>query len=219
MLTLALDASTYLGTVALVRPGVVVGASSAAMRGEREERLLPAIAELLTAHGISVDQLEAVACGSGPGSFTSLRIAASIAKGICVARTLPLFVAPSPLLIIAGAEPPLAAGRYVAALDAMRGDLFTLAVDVDDGGVPRPVDTPALTSRADAERHAASSGAELVGPREARGMAPHARGFASLLRHGLAARVDLSAWEPDYGRKAEAQVRWERAHGRALEAR
>jgi tRNA threonylcarbamoyladenosine biosynthesis protein TsaB len=28
--------------------------------------------------------------------------------------------------------------------------------------------------------------------------------------------VDLASWEPDYGRLAEAQVRWERAHGRPL---
>jgi tRNA threonylcarbamoyladenosine biosynthesis protein TsaB len=29
--------------------------------------------------------------------------------------------------------------------------------------------------------------------------------------------VDLASWEPDYGRLAEAQVRWEAAHGRPLE--
>ena len=28
--------------------------------------------------------------------------------------------------------------------------------------------------------------------------------------------VSLAAWEPDYGRLAEAQVKWERAHGRPL---
>jgi tRNA threonylcarbamoyladenosine biosynthesis protein TsaB len=28
--------------------------------------------------------------------------------------------------------------------------------------------------------------------------------------------VDLASWEPDYGRLAEAQVRWEAEHGRAL---
>jgi tRNA threonylcarbamoyladenosine biosynthesis protein TsaB len=28
--------------------------------------------------------------------------------------------------------------------------------------------------------------------------------------------VDLASWEPDYGRLAEAQVRWEAAHGRSL---
>ncbi|MDF1506325.1 hypothetical protein, partial [Roseisolibacter sp. H3M3-2] len=32
------------------------------------------------------------------------------------------------------------------------------------------------------------------------------------------APVDLALWEPDYGRKAEAQVRWEAEHGRALPA-
>ena len=75
MQVLALDASTYSGSVALIRDGVVVADAVAAMRGEHEERLMPAIASVLSEHGVLVDQLDAVACGAGPGSFTSLRIA------------------------------------------------------------------------------------------------------------------------------------------------
>jgi tRNA threonylcarbamoyladenosine biosynthesis protein TsaB len=47
--------------------------------------------------------------------------------------------------------------------------------------------------------------------------APHARGAAVLLDEILAhGRVSLDTWEPDYGRLAEAQVKWEAAHGRPL---
>ena len=74
-----------------------------AMRGEHEERLMPAVAELLSRGKVAVEQLDAVACGAGPGSFTSLRIAASIAKGLSVAREIPLVVAPSTLLVPAAA--------------------------------------------------------------------------------------------------------------------
>jgi hypothetical protein len=49
-------------------------------------------------------------------------------------------------------------------------------------------------------------------------MAPHARGFARLIASGIAAEVEMTTWEPTYGRKAEAQVKWEAAHGRELGA-
>jgi tRNA threonylcarbamoyladenosine biosynthesis protein TsaB len=37
-----------------------------------------------------------------------------------------------------------------------------------------------------------------------------------LIGQGIAKPVELTTWEPQYGRKAEAQVRWEAAHGREL---
>jgi tRNA threonylcarbamoyladenosine biosynthesis protein TsaB len=138
VLVLALDASTYAGSVALIRDDIIVGQRVAAMRGEHEERLMPAITTVLAEHSIQVDRLDAVACGAGPGSFTSLRIAASIAKGLCAAREIPLLVAPSTLLTVPAADPPLPPGRYVAALDAMRGDFFCQDVDVESPRSLRP---------------------------------------------------------------------------------
>ena len=219
MLVLALDASTYAGSCALVRGGSVLAERVVAMRGEREERLMPAVAELLAGAGASVADLEGVACGGGPGSFTSLRVAASIAKGITVARSIPLFAAPSPLLVVAGAEPSPPEGSYMVLLDAMRGDVFGLSLRVDARGDLRDVGAASLLRRAEALARAAREQATVVGPGEARALAPHARGFARLLVQGLAREADVALWEPDYGRKAEAQVRWEQAHGRPLEVR
>ena len=218
MLALCLDASTSQGTVSLLRDGDVIAASVAAMRGENSERLMPTVVEMLLGQNATASDLGAVACGAGPGGFTSLRIAAAIAKGFAAARSLPLFVAPSPLLIVSGAEPPFAPGTYVAILDAMRGDVFSLVVTVDASGVFRSAEY-VLEPCAAAEARAKSLGAVVVGPSAPGAHAPHARGFAPLFRQGLVARVDLDTWEPDYGRKAEAQVRWERDHGQALEMR
>lgn len=219
MLVLALDASTYAGSCALIRGDTVVTQRVTAMRGEREERLMPAVADLFAEAAVGPGELNGVACGGGPGSFTSLRIAASIAKGIAAARNLPLFVASSPLLVVAGAEPALPAGRYVVLLDAMRGDVFGLSVRVDASGNLHPGGGPWLATREEGLARAAREEATVVGPAEGRSLAPHARGFTRLLASGLATRVDVARWEPDYGRKAEAQVRWEQAHGRALEVR
>lgn len=215
MLVLALDASTYAGSVALIRDGNVIGQTTVAMRGEHEERLMPAVAEILSTHGVEVDGLDAIACGGGPGSFTSLRIAASIAKGLSAARQLPLVVAPSTLLVAAAAEPQLPAGKYVVALDAMRGDFFCQDVEVNTDGAIRPGDSR-RTTRVDLESHAAAQGSRIIGPAEPVPTTPHARGFAKLISLGLAQPVEMTTWEPEYGRKAEAQVRWEVAHGREL---
>ena len=216
MLVLALDASTYAGSAALIRDGEIVEQSIAAMRGQHEERLMPAIAALLESLSVSVDFLDAVACGAGPGRFTSLRIAASIAKGLSAARSTPLLAAPSTLLVVAAAEPGLPGGHYVVALDAMRGDFFCQDVEVRSGGAVRPGESSRM-NRAALEAHAAANSARIVGPAESVPLSPHARGFARLIRDEIAAPVDLTTWEPNYGRKAEAQVRWEAAHGRELE--
>lgn len=178
---------------------------------------MPAIAALMEAHSITVDSLDAVACGAGPGSFTSLRIAASIAKGVSVARAIPLLVAPSTLLVAAAADPELPAGDYVATLDAMRGDFFCQDVRISSSGELQPGDAR-RTSRSQLEEHAASKSARIIGPNETPALPPHARGFARLIRNGIAQPVDVTSWEPTYGRKAEAQVRWEIAHGRELGA-
>lgn len=215
MLVLALDASTYSGSVALIRDGSVAAHAMVAMRGEHEERLMPAVASLLAGESVSVDALDAVACGAGPGSFTSLRIAAAIAKGVCAARNLPLLVAPSTLLVVAAAEPALSPGSYVVAMDAMRGDFFWQDVEVEVGGSVVP-GISSRTSRADLELHAEQRSARIIGPAESPSMTPHARGFARLIELAVARPVEMTTWEPNYGRKAEAQVRWEAAHGREL---
>ena len=72
------------------------------------------------------------------------------------------------------------------------------------------------TSRVELEQHAESRGARIIGPAESEPLSPHATGFARLIELGIATAVEMTTWEPSYGRKAEAQVRWEAAHGREL---
>jgi len=215
-LALALDASTYTGTVAVMRGAAVLATAETAMRGEREERLMPAVAAAITAAGVTVRDLEAVACGSGPGSFTSLRIAAAIAKGIAVARDAPLYARSSLVLVVTGAEPPLPDGVYLPTLDAMRGEVYAAPVTIAGGRVIDEGATVRLSADV-LERFARDLGGRVVGPGRAVVRWPHARGFAREARWWEElAPVDLTAWEPDYGRLAEAQVRWEAAHGRPL---
>src|SRR6185436_19823129 len=86
--TLAIDGSTYEGSVALLRESKVVAertlkeADGAAPRAGRGEKLMPAIAECLSEAGAKRQDISRIVCGSGPGSFTSLRVAGSVAKGL-----------------------------------------------------------------------------------------------------------------------------------------
>ena len=160
-------------------------------------------------------------CGAGPGSFTSLRIAASIAKGIAMATDTPLFAVSSLALLVGGAE--LRPGRYIAALDALRAEFYVALYEVDAAGEIAELEPARLIAAEHLESLATSLAAVIVTPSDVSGAVranPRARA-AARLRH-LVERggpVGLSAWEPAYGRLAEAQVRWEAAHGVPLPSR
>ena len=216
-LTLALDASTPRGSVAVVHAGRVVAEETVLMRSATEERLLPAVAAALAGAGAGPVDVARLVCGAGPGSFTGLRIAAATAKGLAQALAVPVHAVSSLALIAAAAEPPLAPGGYLAVLDALRGERFVLALQVTADGVPAARGPVRLLLEAAVAAVAAAEGLVRVGPGEERALWPHARGVARLepaLADG--GPVSLAGWEPDYGRLAEAQVKWEAAHRHAL---
>lgn len=216
MITFAIEASTYTGSVAVIRDGVLLAERDTAMRGVDEERLMPAAADALRDAGVAPNEIERVVCGAGPGSFTSLRIAAAIAKGLALTAGAPLVPVSSLTMIVAGARPALAGGRYAAVLDAMRGDVFASVYTVTDAAI-RTESPTTIVPRAQLAAYAATHSARLVGPNEEQIVVPHARG-AVLLGSAMPwpDAANLATWEPDYGRLAEAQVRWEATHGRSL---
>lgn len=222
-LTMALDGSTYAGSVALLRDRGVIAErtlvdSGIPSKGGREERMLPLVAECLNECGATVAQLARVVCGAGPGSFTSLRIAASVAKGLAVGGGCPLFAVSSLMLTVAGLQSRPVPGRYLSVLTAMRGEWFAAEAGVNEEGIIGQL-SPAVIVTDAGLREAASSGAMVIGPGQAIDARPHVRGVARLLDAIVAAGPqDVQTWEPDYGRMAEAQVRWEATHGRALTA-
>jgi tRNA threonylcarbamoyladenosine biosynthesis protein TsaB len=83
--------------------------------------LAPAILELLTRCGLTMDDIRAVGVALGPGSFTSLRVGLSLVKGLALARQLPLIGIPT-LDILAAAQ-PLSRLPLLVAIQAGRGRL------------------------------------------------------------------------------------------------
>lgn len=216
MITLALDASTYVGTAAVIRDRELLAEGSTAMRGADREGLMPAVHDVLERARVEVRSLDRIVCGAGPGSFTSLRIAGSIAKGLAVGLDRPLFAVPSLALVVAGAA-RLAAGKYLAVLDALRGEVYVAGYLVEASGGVLEIEAAYLARSNEVSAIASALGAQPIGPDQVIAAAPHARGVRHL-ESWISARepVNLDSWEPDYGRKAEAQVRWEMAHGRPL---
>jgi tRNA threonylcarbamoyladenosine biosynthesis protein TsaB len=222
--TLAIEGATYEGSVAvLANSGVIAERTLIREDGRGSpigtgERLMPAVAECLEEGGVKRGEITRIVCGAGPGSFTSLRVAASVAKGLATGYGVELFAVSSLLLTVTGATPQLAAGEYLSVLDAMRGEVFAARVRLEAGGLAVQVDPATIMSSEQlSEALARDRGVRVIGPGQEIDARPNARGVAGILASILAAGpVDLASWEPDYGRLAEAQVRWEAAHGRPL---
>src|SRR5262249_36162247 len=84
----ALETSTEWCSVALWRDGEIAGVERRA--GNRHSELaLPMLESLFERTRLTVEELDGVAFGAGPGSFTGLRIACGIAQGLAFPRGIP----------------------------------------------------------------------------------------------------------------------------------
>lgn len=219
MITLVVEAATYAGSAAILRDGVLAGERSVAMRGREHEALMPAVADLLEEQGISPASIDRVVCGAGPGSFTSLRIAGAIAKGIALAAACSLVPVSSLALLVASSE-QRKSGRYLAAIDALRGEHYAAFFELTDDGRLVPLGPEGRVPSAEIAALAAAENAIVVGPGVDGAAELHPRAGAAARLTGLidaTSPADLALWEPAYGRLAEAQVKWEATHGRSLE--
>src|SRR5262245_10997531 len=95
---LAFDTSTDLTSIALC-DGDSVRVSESAGGAQASARLIPELLALLGEAGWRVDQLDAIAFGRGPGAFTGLRTAASVAQGLAFGAGKPVLPIDSLLLV------------------------------------------------------------------------------------------------------------------------
>lgn len=122
---LFIDSATEACTAAVWQNGAVLSAFELAPRAHTH-RLLPMAEELLNEAGISYSQLDLVAFGRGPGSFTGVRIATACAQGIALGVDIPI-VGISSLATLAQALRAQAAesgGIIHAAIDARMGEVY-----------------------------------------------------------------------------------------------
>jgi tRNA threonylcarbamoyladenosine biosynthesis protein TsaB len=115
MLILAFDTATEVATSALVADREVLGE-----RVSRAVTLLADVDELLSAAAVRPDQLEGLAVGIGPGSFTGVRIGLATARALALALDLPV-AGVSTLDALAAAAP-----GATPVIDARRREVFVL---------------------------------------------------------------------------------------------
>lgn len=137
MRVLAIDTATFTASVAVVdvARGAVL-AEAALEAPSLSAALLPLAERCLQAADVTRAQVEAIAVGAGPGTFTGLRIGLATAKGLAFALDRPLWVASSLTALAWDAAPLLSPGTMIAAaLDARRGEVYAGLFAAEPGGV------------------------------------------------------------------------------------
>jgi tRNA threonylcarbamoyladenosine biosynthesis protein TsaB len=223
MLSAAFETSTRRPTVALQVGSEVF---EERLSGERPHAsdLLPALDRLLSSHGKRVRDLELIVVGTGPGSFTGLRVAVATALGLARGGDASLFGVPSGEALC---WRELAVGEAAAVvLDARQGELYFAhyqrALDgvrvVHAPSVIAPADLPALLTSG--PRIFGEPGIELAASLDSAARArlcvdrsPTASALLELgvLRHGREGAHSAAQLEPLYlrafGSSATARAR------------
>ncbi len=128
---LGIDSSGLACTVALADRDVLLGEYTVDYKKTHSETLLPMIDALVKEVGVDKKEIEAVACASGPGSFTGLRIGCATAKGIGLAMGVP--IVPVPTLM--GLAYNVSDRLVVPLMDARRGQVYTAAYSMSESGL------------------------------------------------------------------------------------
>jgi tRNA threonylcarbamoyladenosine biosynthesis protein TsaB len=133
---LGIETSGNGGSVALLVGGRTASREIATPR-EQTERVLAVAHELLGEARLGVADLDGIAFGRGPGSFTGLRLAAAVAQGLALAADVQLVPISSLLCLAQGASRASRAARVLVCIDARMGEIYWAEFELQ-GGLMRP---------------------------------------------------------------------------------
>ncbi|MBC8007002.1 MAG: tRNA (adenosine(37)-N6)-threonylcarbamoyltransferase complex dimerization subunit type 1 TsaB [Prolixibacteraceae bacterium] len=125
---LALDTSTEYCSVALLCDEELTYREVHAVQ-RHSELILPMIEALLVESGLELGQLDGIAFGAGPGSFTGLRIACGVAQGLAFGARVPVIAVGT----LAALAQEAGAPKVIACLDARMGEIYHAAYRCDGG--------------------------------------------------------------------------------------
>ncbi|HEX7338960.1 MAG TPA: tRNA (adenosine(37)-N6)-threonylcarbamoyltransferase complex dimerization subunit type 1 TsaB [Rhodanobacteraceae bacterium] len=138
---LALDTSTESCSVALLTADGLLDRSKLMPR-EHAEHVLPMMQSLLDEAGLVRQQLDGIAVGRGPGAFTGVRLAISVAQGLAFALDLPVVTVSS--LAALAMEAPADDKPVLAVIDARMGEIYAAAFRRTDAGLLDAIDTESV---------------------------------------------------------------------------
>ena len=128
---LNIDTSSPICSVCIADRGQVILEMSDFSGNNHASVLTTLIQQLLIDTKLKVSGISAIALSSGPGSYTGLRIGASVAKGLCYGLDIPLIAIPT-LMSMAWAMSAISAddrGIFVPMIDARRDDVYMAIYD------------------------------------------------------------------------------------------
>ena len=134
MTILALEFSSAQRSVAVLRPGHPQISAEAMERGTGGTHALGLIEKVLAEARIRREQIEVIAVGRGPGSYTGIRVALSVAQGWQLARGMKLLGVSSAECLAAQAWSEKLFGRVNVVIDAQRNELYLAAYDISSSG-------------------------------------------------------------------------------------
>jgi tRNA threonylcarbamoyladenosine biosynthesis protein TsaB len=147
MKILAIETSTEFCSVALWQDGVIT--SRCEEVGQKHSEMLMAMLDgVLADAGLKLAQLDGIAFGAGPGSFTGVRIACGVAQGLALGANLPVIGICTLQAVAQGSDK----NRVIAALDARMAEVYFAVYEKRDGEwltvcepcLRLPQDTPAI---------------------------------------------------------------------------
>lgn len=120
---LALDTATEACSVALLHNGEVISHYDVIPR-LHAQRLLPMIQQLLAEGGVSLNALDAIAFGRGPGAFTGVRIAIGVVQGLAFALERPVLPVSNLAVLAQRSLREAGAQQVAAAIDARMDEVY-----------------------------------------------------------------------------------------------
>jgi len=130
---LALETSTELASAALLHGDACAALESAGVQ-THSAAILPMVQRLLADAGIGLAQCDAIAFGSGPGSFTGVRTACGVAQGLAFGAGLPLLSVVTLAAMAEAGRAEAGAADVLALLDARMGEVYWAQYRYQDGG-------------------------------------------------------------------------------------
>lgn len=139
MKLLAIDTSSAALSVAACNGDLVVERLETVPR-QHAEKILQFVDEVLVELKLELTDLDAIAYGYGPGSFTSLRIGLGVVQGLALGADLRV-VPVSSLLTVAQAATPIDQDHSLVCMDARMGEVYTAACQRNESDLMQLVST------------------------------------------------------------------------------
>ena len=137
MRVLGIETTSRRGTVALLENGKVVSTRVHDSSSSHGEVMLPLVGELFAETGWARTALDRIAVGTGPGSFTGIRVGLALAKGLGLGLDRPVLGIGSLRAMCRGVPADLPGSRC-AVLDGRRDELFVGVYEIDGTQVQEP---------------------------------------------------------------------------------